>query len=644
MDNGLHRKARLSGAAAALALPLAFALIAPARGAPELSTGSLKQLSVEELMNVEVYSASRYLEPTQTSPSAIYVLTGEDIRRSRATSVPEVLRLVPGVQVGRVDANKWAVSMRGFNSREANKLLILVDGRSIYDPLFSGMLWESQDFMMEDIDRIEVVRGPGGTLWGANAFNGVINIITRNARDTQGALGALSVGNEEEYTAAARYGWQPTENQAARVYVKAFERDTGFSENVSPYDASRMRRGGVRWDWNDQASNQLSLSADLFIADTGIRETPTFVQDVTHRGRNVLARWNHQFSPANSIQAQVYYDHVDYESFGFTQGRDTYDLELQQNLRAGSRHLFIWGAGQRAMRDSTRSGLSGLVDVLPLHRADEITTVFAQDTISVVRERVNLTLGVKYEQTDYAPSEWLPNVRIAYTPNAEQTFWASVSKATRVPSRLESDLTAFNVLRLGSQYGAEHVRAYEAGHRWLISPRFWYDVAVFYNDYDDLRSGEAGGPLRNFMYGNSSGIEVALRWEPAENWRIDTAYTYLSMSLGLDPASTSDPAQLAYIEGLGARNQVSMRFAFDLSRAVQIDSTVRYVGRLASLNYPDYTELDVGFTWASASQVELSLVGQNLLQAHHPEQDFAFSSSMGTEAQRGVYGKVIWQF
>ena len=427
---------------------------------------------------------------------------------------------------------------------------------------------------------------PDGTLWGANAFNGIINIITRNARDTQGALGAFSIGNEEKYTAAARYGWQPTDRQAARIYVKAYERDTGFDAQVAPYDAARMRRGGFRWDWNDRARNKLTLSGDLFDADTGIRENPTFVQDVVHRGRNVLGRWNHELSTDNSVQAQLYYDHVDYESFGFTQHRDTYDLELQQSVRAGSRHFLVWGAGQREMRDDTHSGLSGLVDVLPLRRADEITTVFAQDTIALAPDRVNLTLGLKYERTDYAPSEWLPNVRIAYTPSSEQTWWASVGEATRVPSRIESDLTFFNVIRLGTQYGAEHVRAYEVGHRWLLSPRVWYDVAAFYNDYDDLRSGEAGGPLRNFMHGHSSGIEVAFRWEPTENWRIDTAYTYLVMSLGLDAASTSNPGQLAYIEGLAARNQVSVRSAIDLTRGLQIDSSVRYVGRLGEPELP----------------------------------------------------------
>jgi iron complex outermembrane receptor protein len=630
----------LFGACAAVAgLPRA------ALAAPGVTTGSLKQLSVEELMNVEVYSASRHLERTQTTPSAIFVLTNEDIRRSHATSVPEALRLVPGVQVGRVDANKWAVSMRGFNSREANKLLILVDGRSIYDPLFSGMLWESQDFMLEDVDRIEVIRGPGGTLWGANAYNGVINIVTRAAADSLGALGAVTAGNEEKYTVAARYGWRPSDRQAARVYVKAYERDTGYAATIAPYDASRMRRGGFRWDWSDGERNQLRISGDAFTADTGIRENPAQVQDVEHEGRNVLTHWNHALSPENSVQAQFYYDHVDYTSFGFTQHRDTYDLELQQSVQAGSRHLIVWGAGARSMYDDTSSGLPGLVDVLPLHRADNLTDVFAQDTLSLVPERLNLTVGLKYERTDYAPSEWLPNVRLAWTPTPEQTWWMAAGEATRVPSRLESDLTFFSTVRIGDAFRAEHVRAYELGQRQLVSPHFWYDIALFYNDYDDLRTGEAGGQLGNLMRGHSSGVEVALRWEPTDHWRIDTAYTWLAMGLNLDPASTSDPGQLAYIEGLAARNQASLRSALDLPHGVQLDTTLRYVGRLASLNYPAYTELDLGLTWTARPGMDLTLVGQNLLDAHHPEQAFAFSGSgMATDVQRGVYGRVTWQF
>ncbi len=614
---------------------------------PAEDLGLLKKMNVEDLMNVEVYSASRYMEPIQASASAIFVLTAEDLRRSHVTSIPEALRLVPGVQVARVDANKWAVSMRGFNSREANKLLVLMDGRSIYDPLFSGMLWESQDVMLEDVERIEVIRGPGGTLWGANAFNGIINIITRNSMDTRGGIVAASGGDEELRSGAARYGWQLTERQSARVYLKGYERDEGYSDIAEPYDAANMVRGGFRWDWSG-AGDALRVSGDVFKADTGIREDPGLVQDVRHKGRNIMTRWNRQISGGNALQLQLYYDHVDYQSAGFTQRRNTWDMELQHSVQLAQRHFVVWGGGWRLMRDHTQSGLglAGFVDVLPPSRHDEIKNVFAQDTIDLLPGKLHLVAGLKYENTDYASAAWLPNLRLAFTPSAEQTWWVAASEATRVPSRLESDLSFFTTIRPGDGFGAEQVRAYELGQRLLISPRLGYDLALFYNDYDDLRSAEAGGlQVRNLMRGSSYGAELALRWEPATRWRLDATYTWLQMDMDLDPASNSDPGQLGYIEGLAAKHQASLHSVVDVTADIDFDATLRYAGALASLDFPDYTELDLALSWRPRSGLELSLVGQNLLHAHHPEQDFAFSSSgMYTETQRGVFLRLASQF
>ncbi len=287
--------------------------------------------------------------------------------------------------------------------------------------------------MLEDVDRIEVVRGPGGTLWGANAVNGIINIITKSAADTQGGVLAVSGGNEEHYIAAARYGWQLTEAQHARVYLKGYDRDEGHADPVPPYDAARSMRGGFRWDWTGDNRDQLRISGDVSTAHTGIREDPALVQDVKHQGQNAMVRWNRQFSDRNGLQVQAYYDHVDYESFGFTQRRNTWDLEAQQSLQVTPRHFVIWGGGLRLMRDHTLSGLAGLVDVLPLSRHDTTRNVFAQDTIELLPARLHLIAGLKYEETDYASAEWLPNLRLSYTPDAAQTWWAAVSEATRVP-------------------------------------------------------------------------------------------------------------------------------------------------------------------------------------------------------------------
>jgi iron complex outermembrane receptor protein len=547
------------------------------------------------------------------------------------------------VQVGRVDANKWAVSMRGFNSREANKLLVLVDGRSIYDPLFSGMLWESQDFVLEDVDRIEVIRGPGGTLWGANAFNGVINIITRHAEDTVGTLASLTVGDEERYIAALRHGWQLGEWQDARVYVKARERDSGYLQPDQPFDASCDVRGGFRWD-RESGGDSLRVSADIFDATAGVRENSSLAHNVEHRGHNLLARWVRQTSPQGSRRAQIYYDNVDYASIGFVQGRDTYDVEVQQSLQAGSRQLLVGGAGYRRTHDRALSRLSGFVDILPAHRDDAIGTIFLQDTITLAADTLQLTLGIKFENTDYADSQWLPNLRFAYTPGTDRTWWASVSEATRVPSRLESDLTFFNSIRIGDELRAEEVRAYEAGYRQLVSSDLWLDVAVFYNDYSNLLTREAGGTLRNLMHGHTQGVEMAVRWEPATRLRVDGSYTYLDMNLTLDPQSTSSSGMISLHEGLVSRHQVAVRAMADLTSDVDLDATIRYADELPALAVPAYTQLDVAVRWTPHAEWELSLVGSNLLDSHQPEQAFALSATgIATEVERSVFARVAWR-
>lgn len=605
---------------------------------------SLLDFSLEELSRVRVFSASRQLEPTQGSPSAIFVLTRDDLLRSGVTTVPDALRLVPGVQVGRVDANKWAVSIRGFNSREANKLLVLVDGRSIYDPLFSGMLWESHDFLLEDIERIEVIRGPGGTLWGANAFNGVINIITRGADDTNGTFGMLAVGDEERYVAALRHGWQTGEDQDARVYVKARERDTGFSSAFEPADSLRDVRGGFRWDWARSETDDLRLSGDVFEASAGIRENPALAHRVEHSGHNLLGQWSRRGSGGDGWRLQLYYDHVDYESIGFTQDRDTWDFEFQQSLHPTSRQMVVWGVAYRRVRDDALSALTGFVDILPARRDDATEAIFLQDTFSLLPDRLNLVLGIKYEDTDYADAAWLPNIRLAWTPSDDQTWWAAVSEATRVPSRLEADLTFFGSLRIGDEVEAENVRAFEAGHRRLLSSELWYDIALFHNDYSNLAERQADGTLRNFMHGHTRGAEVAVRWEPLPRLRTDVSYTYLSMDLELEPGSTADPGLPARHEGLAPRHQLAIRAMLELNDTLELDTTVRYVDELPAIAVPDYTQLDLALNWRPLDEWEFSFVGSNLLDSHQPEQDFAFSGNgVPSEIERSVYVRATWR-
>lgn len=603
----------------------------------------IKRLTIAELMDIDVYSASRRAEPAKNTPSAVYVLTGEDIRRSHVTSIPEALRLVPGVDVARVDANKWAVSIRGFNGRTTNKLLVLIDGRSIYDPLFSGVLWEARDVVLEDVDRIEVIRGPGGTLWGANAINGVINIITKHARDTQGGLIAAGAGTEERAFGTARYGWQPSASQFARIYAKSFKRGTGFSPTGNSHDEAQMNQTGFRWDWDASARDAVRVSGDFFDTDAGERNSATATQDVNHRGGNLLASWTRQLSATDSMRAQVYYDRLELDNVQLGEKRDTYDVEYQQIAAIGARHLLIWGGSYRNTSDNIRNG--PLIAIDPSRRTDNTVSGFIQDTITLVPDKVQLTLGTKVENNDYSGTEWQPNIRFAWTPDTQQTYWTAYSRAVRVPSRLEADLV-FGGTRLGDNVQAEHVDAYEFGYRRLVTASFSYDVAAFYNAYDDLATVEQGFQFQNKMSGHTRGVEVAGRWQLASSWRLDVAYTYLQMKLAVD-ASSIAVNQPQTIERSNPQHQLAVRSAQNIARNLEFDATLRFVDDLPQLGVPAYTTLDLGLTWFMGRAIELSLVGQNLLDSHHPEQrvvDPNTGVATGTEVQRGVYTKLTWRF
>ena len=638
---------------AALPLLLAVAGVSAARAAPavEMAALDIKRLTLEELMTIDVYSASRRAEPVQGVPSAVYVLTNEDIRRAGVTSIPDALRLVPGVNVARVDGNKWGVSIRGFiggfggsaAARTSNKLLVLVDGRSVYDPLFGGTFWESKDMMLADIDRIEVIRGPGGALWGANAVNGVINIITRHARDTQGGLVDAHAGTEERAMAATRYGWQPRADQYARVYAKALERDTGFSPSGNPHDAIEMYRAGFRWDWDEDARDTLRLSGDWFAAEAGQRSAatataPSSTQDVGHRGGNLLSRWERKVSASEALRLQFYYDYFEYDSTSLGVKRDTYDFEFQHDLMPHARHRVIWGLGYRRTRDDVRT-VANVVD--PARRGDQTESAFAQDTIALVPERLSLTLGTKFEHNDYSGNEWQPSTRLAWTPNEREMWWAAVSRAVRVPTRLDADIVIGGV-RLGDGVVTEKIYAYELGHRRLVTPELWLDVAAFRNEYRELVTIETGTQFQNRMHGHTYGLEVAARWQALPSWQLDAAYTYLRMDFEVDAGSVAT-AQPAATEQSNPHYQFVLRSALDLGNNLEFDATLRHVDDLPALQVPAYTALDLALVWFAAPGLELSLVGQNLLDSHHPEQ-LVVANGAGTEVERGYYAKLRWRY
>lgn len=634
----VQARGAVSAAVAAFILGIAVAPI-PVR-AVEVAAFDIKRLTLEELADIDVYSASRRLEPVQGTPSAIFVLTNEDIRRSRARSIPEALRLVPGVQVARVDANKWAVSIRGFNSRSANKLLVLIDGRSIYDPLFSGVFWESNDVMLEDVDRIEVIRGPGGALWGANAVNGIINIVTKHTRDTRGGLVAAGVGTEERGFGAGRYGWQLGDKQHARIYAKSFKRDTGFSPTGNAHDATRMSQAGFRWDGDANARDSARVSGDFYSGEAEQRDNVTTTRDVDNRGGNLLANWTRRLSEKENLSLKFYYDRIDFGLQTIPEKRDTYDLEFQHGLSPVASHLVVWGLGYRNTRDKIEINAPP-VTIDPTSRSDDMFSAFLQDTIALMPERLHLTLGAKFENNDYSGNEWQPNLRLAWTPDAQQTWWASASRAVRVKSRLEADLV-LGGNRLGDNEVTEQVYAYEIGHRQLLTKEFWLDIATFYNRYRHLLTIEQGSQFQNRMHGNTYGVELAGRWQAIPSWRLDASYTYLKMNLQVDDSSIAVTTPTT-TERSNPHYLFALRSAFDIARDLQFDATLRGVDDLPALNVPAYTTLDLGLSWFVSPDLELSLVGQNLLDSHHPEQAVV-ANGVGTEVQRGYYAQLRWRF
>ncbi|EEF60377.1 TonB-dependent receptor plug domain-containing protein [Pedosphaera parvula] len=641
----------------------------------------LTEMSIDELMKIPVTTVSRKAEEFSKSPAAIYVLTQDDIRRSGATSIPEVLRLVPGLDVAQVDSQQWAISARGFNDVFANKLLVLQDGRSVYTPLFSGVFWDVQDTILEDIDRIEVVRGPGGTLWGANAVNGVINIITKSAKDTQGVLITGGGGTYEHAFGGFRYGDKVGEDLYLRVYGKYFDRDESVRPNGSDIpDSWQMGRGGFRMDWDkwEKTGNLLTVQGDIYegwldqeFGTFNPFNPPTYsslVQDEERvSGGNLLGRWSHQFSDSSDLKIQTYYDRTERDTAIFRESRDTFDLDLQHHFTLGDRNDFVWGAGYRL--DMDRIGNTPSVSLFPSSETTHLFSTFVQDEITLVEKRLRLTLGTKLEHNDFTGFEYQPSGRLLWTPHEKHTFWASISRAVRTPSRAEEDVRLSSVIAPGvvnTIYGnnhflAEDLLAYEFGYRVQPSSRVSFDLAMFYNVYDQLRSVEFGfSPTQpvippppppgffiptfvaNELYGDTYGFELASTIQLADWWRLKPSYTFLEMQLKQRAGST-DISSIGDM-GKSPEQQFSVTSAMDFPHGLSLDCAFRYVDQLPTLNISSYVALDVRLGWRATKNLEMAIVGQNLLSAQHAEFAPTFIQTPRAEVQHGVYGKVTVRF
>jgi iron complex outermembrane receptor protein len=605
----------------------------------------LKKLSVEELMNVVVTSVSRRAEPLAHAASAIQVVTQDDIRRSGATSLPEALRLASNLQVAQIDSRQWAISARGFNSSTANKLLVLIDGRSVYTPLYSGVFWDVQDVALTDIDRIEVISGPGSTLWGANAVNGVINVITRRPQDTQGLVIAGGGGTGLRGFGSARYGGTVGEKVRYRVYGKGFDRDaTALPTGLNATDDWQMGQGGFRVDWESSESNHFTLQGDAYGGQMG---QPTG-KDVAVNGGNVLGRWSRTLSATSDIRLRLYFDRTHRDIPGVL-GEDlnTYDVELQHRMLLGRRHNLVWGANYRHLVDHVRN--TAALAFLPAHDVDHRWGGFIQDEIMLVPERLTVALGAKVEHNEFIGVEIQPSGRVNWRLGRTGTLWGAVSRALRAPSRIDRELFAPAqppyFLAAGPDFRSERELAYELGYR-LQHRALTMSLATFYNHYDGLRSLERANPpaafplvIRNGLDGESYGAELTSEYRVADAWRVRVGYTEMRINIWSKPTSTDTSKGRS--ENHSPNRQFSVHSSLDLPADLRLDGGLRYVGEIANQQVPGYAELDARLTWSPTAQLGLSLVGQNLLHRRHVE--FGTPATR-REIERGLQGAVEWHF
>jgi len=597
-------------------------------------SATYKKLSLEELMNIEVTSASKRPEKISQTASAIQAINGQDIRRSGATNLPEALRLLPNLQVAQANANQWAISARGFNNTLANKMLVLIDGRAVYTPLHAGVLWDAQNVMLEDVERIEAISGPGGTLWGANAVNGVINVVTKSARETQGTYAEGGIGTSLQNFAALRSGGTLAEDLYLRVYGQRFERgNTLLGTGQDATDDWGVTQGGFRLDW-EPGVDKVTLQGDVYDGDPDSNGG----SPVALSGGNLLSRWSHAFSADSDCQLQVYFDRTmrDYGT-GFSENLNTYDLDWQHRFQFGDFQEVIWGLGYRFMDDRTVSPALFTFD--PADRQFDVFSAFVQDEIILIPERLRLVLGSKFEHNDFSGFEYQPSGRLAWTPTDNQCLWGAISRAVRSPSRIDQDFSAVPILVENPDFESEKLLAYELGWRVRPHEQVSLSIATFYNDYDDIRSVEPGPPLvlRNDIEGETYGVELAMNVQVVDSWRLRGGYTFLQKDLRVK--SGAQDLNDGTAESNDPENQVLLQSTLDLPATFAFDAVARYVDSLPDPHISSYVELDLRLGCRPTKHLELAIVGQNLLDSSHPE----FTRSTTTpanEIERSVYGSL----
>jgi iron complex outermembrane recepter protein len=673
---------------------LAILLMIPsfASAAPDTD---LTNIPLESLMELNVTSVSKKTQPITNAAAAVFVITQEDIRRSGVTTIADALRMAPGIQVARIDSNKWAITSRGFNGRFANKLLVLMDGRSLYTPYFMGVYWEIQDTLLDDIDRIEVIRGPGAALWGANAVNGVINIITKSAENTRGTLITAGGGSYEKAFAAARVGTSLGENVNMRLYAKHQQRgDFAFESGTSSNDSWYTTQGGFRIDAQPSQHDTLTLQGDYYdgrldetylLYDHPATSTPPYNHEVQSSkavsGGNILSRWQRTFSDTNSLSLQMYYDHSEYGMYVSPQIFNTVDLDFQHRFSPGSFQDILWGLGYRHNQYNVTN--TQILQFATTNVTNEIYSAFLHDEIALIPSKVSLIIGSRFEQNNYSGFSVQPNGRLLWMMTPHNSLWGSVSRAVRSSTKGEQEInynyrslapsTPANPnqnplpipLRLeiiGNQnFKSEELLAYEIGYRTELMSHLSFDVALYYNVYKNLRvispgtfymegtpptNGVQPYILSNDMHGSAIGVEVAADWTPLDWWRLQAAYSYQNLKMQLDGTSV-DEINKGNAEGDTPQHQVSLRSGFDLGRQVTLDLWLRGTDRLASIDgssIPGYVTMDVRMAWKPVKNLEFSIVGQNLFHNQHREFIPEYINTLPSQVVRSGYGKITWKF
>ncbi len=643
----------------------------------------LSTLTLEQLGNIEVTTVSKEPEEIWNTPAAIYVITQEDIQRSGATTIPDALRLAPGVDVAQIDAHTWSVGIRGFGNNLSRDVLVLIDGRTVYTTLFAGTWWDGQNLLMEDVDRIEVIRGPGGTIWGPNAVNGVINIITKSAKDTHGATVSAGGGTQEQGFLNAHYGGGNSKGLDYRVYELGFDRGPEYHPDGIKFDRWRTIQGGFRADWTKDSGDHFTFEGDIHDEGAGTGDTvsnytipysQTLYGTEQISGGNILGRWQRVYEEGKDLQLQTSYEHTNrFDPTQFKDLRNTFDIDYLDRFRLPGRQQISWGLGARFSHENNPIVVPGEF-FSPDSRTDRLLTAFFQDEIALIDKQLTFTFGTKILETNFTGWQMQPTGRLSWTPTSSQSFWAAFTHAVRTPSDVEENFTElvyagtasglplFGMFTPNPIFHSEELNGYEAGDRLLARKSLYLDVAAFYNHYGDLLSEDIiGSPtvvtnpapthialtadFGNGLVGTTKGIELAPEWRPLPTWRLRGSYSYLQMDIKKGTDSL-DAGTAPVVDGSSPKHRLSLQSDLDFAKVFSLDLTYRYVAVLHEIaeggeSIRAYSTGDARFDWQFARQFKFSAVGRNLLQPHH----FEFGGvdpGPNVGIRRGLYGEITF--